>query len=86
MFKLNKQIVTKTYEVGNGFRVEVTSTDNYRESYIYHKDYGIKSLMFGSEDYEHSFLEVVESNLDDYIASYIEEVMDETYEEIFGEE
>lgn len=74
MKKIN--IKTITYSVGNGFLVDVQIDKNSIEAYIWHKEFGIKMLMFGvtdeSLDY---FLKMVEANLSQDIGIYIDEYM-----------
>lgn len=74
MKKLN--IITETYDAGNGFRIEVVQEGNLFEAWIYHKDYGIKALMFGAEDTKENFMQLVETGLDEEMEYYEEEYMD----------
>ena len=63
----------KSYVVGGGYVVEIIDDKSMREAWLYHVDYGIKSLMFGIDVNEQSngeFLELVKDNLLDYIADY----------------
>ena len=71
-----------TFCIRDGFRVDITydSDTQTADAWIYHKDYGIKSLMFGSEITEdhtlNDFIEVVEGNVQEYMEDYCDEYMD----------
>lgn len=41
------EIKTTTYDCGDGFRIDIVETDEEQEAWLYHKDYGVKELMFG---------------------------------------
>ena len=81
-----KNIVTTTYEVRDNFRVDIVILPNEFEAWIYQKDNGYKSFMFGlcknqpdAKDGEtyityDRFIEIVENNLDEYIDSYIDDM------------
>lgn len=65
-----KEITVYDFEgIFDGFCVEVQTEEEETEVYLYHKEYGIKSLMFGilNEDIES------EEVLRDIIADYIED-------------
>jgi len=65
-------ITTTTYEHGE-FLVDIVTTNDSREAWLYRKDYGVKSLMFGayiSLNTLEEFLETVEENLDEYEKNY----------------
>lgn len=49
MKKVN--IKTTTYDIGDGFRVDITQEQQMTEAWIYHEDYGIKEYIFGRENY-----------------------------------
>lgn len=75
---------TTTYDMGDGFRLEVVETDEEHEAWIYHKDYGIKALMLGVDKHLYShygdycdgyFAETVRNNLDSYKELYKDEYM-----------
>ena len=78
-----KTVTTTTYKTHlDGFYVDVvkTKTDKWHEieAWIYHKDYGTKSLMFGTyNETEKEFLETVEGNIEIYAGIYRDEIMDE---------
>ena len=80
---------TITFEVGDGFMVDIVDNkeEGLFEAWLYHKNYGVKSSMFGEpkkqkvKDDEmtlEQFIESVEANLltEDYIGDYAEEYMD----------
>lgn len=78
-----KQIVTETYEVRDGFRVDVVLYDpngpeGVWEAYLYQTGFGIKELMFGVMKQhvdKRVFVKMIEANVEDYIKSYEEEYM-----------
>ena len=82
MMKKADYITTITYECGGGFFVDIV--ENTREkvhrAYIYHENYGIKSLMFGcpaSTTKHHDFFEMVVAGIEEYKEDYINEYMDD---------
>ena len=40
-------VSTITYEIEDGFRIDVVLEDDVYEVWFYHKDYGIKTMIFG---------------------------------------
>lgn len=81
-------VKTETYDVGEGFMVDVVENGEEFVMWITHKDHGTKQYCFGSPiqnwqwDEPHKiskdeFLEMVEANLPEYIEEYREEVMGE---------
>ena len=85
-----KGIKTRTYEYDDEYRVDIIETEDpdnkgykYWEAFLYHKNYGTKTLMFGTpelqphciygnETYD-GFLESVWVNAPWYINTYEEE-------------
>lgn len=70
----------KTFGYDNGFRMDVVITENNYEGWIYHKDYGVKELMFGLPKFQQTYdeaLEIFSYNVDEYIESYIEDYIKE---------
>ena len=66
---------TTTYDIGDGFRMDVVKDGIHFDGWIYHEDYGIKSHMFGiTADNVRDFLAIVD--VDPYIDLYQEEYMD----------
>jgi cation diffusion facilitator CzcD-associated flavoprotein CzcO len=73
---------TKTYDAGDDFRVDIVILPDEYEAWIYRKNSGYKSLMFGiakEKDGETSitydrFVKIVTENLDEYIDSYIDDM------------
>lgn len=60
----------KLYEYGD-FRIEVIRReDGWREVWLFHKDYGVKDLMFGVQARGQELLDMIEANLPDYIKLY----------------
>jgi len=76
---INYTVTTFIYK--NVWRIDIVNNKSTYEAWLYHKDYGIKTLMFGAEASYHDslaeFIEVVEVNADDYIKIYKEEYVDE---------
>jgi hypothetical protein len=76
---------TKTYEIHQegieeGFRLDITDNGKVYDAFLYHKQYGTKSLMFGCPKEQQSyddFLEIVRCNILEYIPDYITEHMDD---------
>jgi hypothetical protein len=64
---------TKLFDVGDGFYIEVSKDifNNSFSAYIFHKDYGVKSLVYGMED-EAALIECIErrSGIDEAIEQY----------------
>lgn len=67
---------TVTYDVaGTLYKIDIVTQNKdgkrYCEAYLYRRDYGVKDLMFGAENYDAGeFLELVRCNLSDYIEGY----------------
>lgn len=90
--KKNTTIKTTTYETPfDGFLVDIVEqTDTFANgetepmyyAWLYHKDYGVKDLMFGSMAKQHQnkrdFIDMVEANLcnQNYIEGYMEDHFD----------
>lgn len=71
---------TTTYDFGNGYRVDIVKMKNYYEAWIYHDDYGVKSMMFGSNNTNNNdFLEMVDRNFIDYKELYQKEVQNRSH-------
>ena len=68
-----------TLECGNGLYVDIITVDhNTKEAYLFNEQYGVKSLMFGIADGTYGdFIEMIASNVDEYIDDYRQEYMDE---------
>ena len=67
------EIKTTTYDVDEGFMVDIVEKPVGPEAWLYYEKYGIKYLMFGStweQDTMEEFLKTVEANLEEYIADY----------------
>lgn len=85
MMKLDSftQTITFALDIHSvpGFMVDIVETPTEYEAWLYHKDYGIKELMFGTNKTQHKdradFCEMVENNLvnQGYIGGYINEHM-----------
>lgn len=74
----NTAIKTTTYNASCGFMVDIVCNNESRkrEAYIYHKDCGIKDLMFGTsmeQDTYEEFFDMVEQNFTDYANDYMDE-------------
>ena len=69
--------VIETYEIENGFYLDIQEKKDTLEFYIYHKDYGIKMLMFGLCNYDASEQEeILYANAPRYMDIYKDEYMD----------
>ena len=71
--------ITRTYDYDGTYMVDVVTTDDYYEAWLYNILYGIKTSMFGvpkSQQSYREFLDIVVSNIDEYIALYVEDVED----------
>lgn len=65
-------ITITTYECEEYLVDIVTTSDSY-EAWLYRKEYGVKVLMFGAYrtlNTLEEFLETVEANIDEYAESY----------------
>lgn len=74
---------TITYEITDkkydGFMIDVVEKNDAYEIYIYHRNYGIKSLMFGllkSLQSENTLLKNIEMHVFDYAKKYMDKYMD----------
>ena len=79
---------TYTYEAGNGFMVDIVVKEDMFEAWIYHENYGVKDMMWGSpktytrfgethEETLKSFKALVEANIPEHAMFYAEQYMDE---------
>lgn len=75
MKKYQKTITV--YELDGGFFVEVSSQKGATELYLHHKDYGVKTLMYGFQESGEVDEELMLSNIDEYIDDYKEQFFDE---------
>jgi len=85
MKEIKKQYTVKTYTVKKGFRVDIVTFKDMYEAWLYHKDYGFKTYMFGFPIVQHEldgtpytisydeFLEMVENNVNDSISRYLDD-------------
>ena len=71
---INHSITTYIYK--NIWRIDIINNKSTYEAWIYHKDYGIKNLMWSveAEHYRNiaDFTALAEKNADDYIYTYKE--------------
>lgn len=64
-------MAVKLYDVGGDWRVEVIRLDDgMREVWLFHKDYGVKSMMFGVQAKGRELLDMIEANLPEHIKIY----------------
>lgn len=75
MKKLLSNHIT-AHDMGEGWRVDIVTTADTYEAWIYKEGYGIKTLMFGSSQPQNRFCDMVQDNFEDYKKSYIDEVID----------
>ena len=76
--KERKDIIVKTYQISDDERwfIETVEADEIYDAYIYDINCGIKMYMFGINKKDmayNDFLEIVESNIEDYYETYNEE-------------
>lgn len=79
----NATIKTITYcldsDIYAGFMIDITDNGATYEIYLYHKNYGVKSLMYGlmCNDIEYDdLIDNVSRNVADYIPGYINDYID----------
>lgn len=75
--KIEKKI--DTYQIMKDYFVEVSEdNDGIVDFYLYHKNYGIKELMFGVHKKDISDIrQLILDNAEDYILNYIESYIEE---------
>ena len=81
------KIIVKEYEAValdgkfDGFCIELLTDEETTEIYLYHKQYGVKSLMFGlcNKDIKDLWLlrNIIANSIEEHIAIYAAEFMDE---------
>lgn len=90
MKKVNEMKFVGTYAVDDDYRVDVFENDERFEAWLYNKNYGVKSSMFGWFKVQaagekvytlEDFLELVEANADGYIMDYREDYEDEAVDD-----
>lgn len=78
-------IKTETYVLDDKWMVDIQTKDDCFEAYLWHKWYGVKELIFGfaikqnnlpDTTYE-DFIDMVESEWEDYKCDYIERYFDD---------
>lgn len=61
----------KLYTVDFEWRVEtIRGEDGMREVWLFHKDYGVKHMMFGIKAKGQELLDIIEANLPEHIKIY----------------
>ena len=64
-------IKTTTYRYNDDFLIDIVQAGDYLEAWIYRRDYGVKDLMFGTEDIKYDeFLDTVAFNAASYTITY----------------
>lgn len=64
-------INTLTYDMGNGYFMDIVTTGKGIEEWIYHKNYGLKEFIWSTENISLSaFIIISEENFNDDIANY----------------
>ena len=78
------QVVTvyKLDQNYNGFIVEICNsikkeTPDFKEFWLYHENYGIKSLMFGCNVIDDDIVDMIKYNIDHHIEIYQKEYMED---------
>ena len=65
------------YTLPNGYIIEADKGEEITDFYIYHKDYGVKMLMFGLCNYDPAELEdILYTSASRYMDIYKDEYMD----------
>ena len=75
------------YDYDDEYCIDIITTNDTYEAWLYKNNYGMKSLMFGSPIQQQSkeeFLKIVAINVDDYIPLYCDE-LDKLEEVMFKE-
>ena len=79
-----EEIKTTTYDAGDGWKVDITEMPGKYEAFLYPENCGVKMLMFSWPTEQNDghwtverFIDLVEGNLPEYIATYKNEYMDE---------
>lgn len=93
MIKKQEILVYESAEL-EGFKVDIIDKGDMFDAWIYYKNYGIKSYMFGWPKEQHDgtwtlegFINLVEMNLYEDAIHYAEEYMDyDDMMKLFGEE
>lgn len=76
-----REVKFTSYRFANGFVVDIEETPTMFEMWVYHEEYGIKTLVFGVEKSEMNRVEFIKHTmcdplLDDAMNLYREEYMD----------
>lgn len=73
-------ISTTTYKYRDGFFVDAVKHDDMWETYVWHKDYGVKDLMFGVDENQvesmDDLLDIIMANVEEYIFIYASQYID----------
>lgn len=72
-------IKTDTYHIKDSFFVDIVSDDTTYQAWIYNEQYCIKQMMFGVSLFDNTyeeFLDLVITNIAEYITSYVDDVFD----------
>ena len=65
------------YTHDNDWIIIIRGSNNGREAWLQHKDYGISMLMFAAQTtFANQFMALVDRNLDEYKKLYLEEFCD----------
>lgn len=68
--------ITTTYEMNNGFMIDIIENDETYHAWIYKKNMGVKDLMFGvrkEQQTKNEFINIVLNNLPEYEEAYLEQ-------------
>ena len=63
------------YKYRDNFQVEIEENE-FIEFWLYNTNYGIKMFMFGIQCKREEYIELIESNIEEYIESYQVEYME----------
>lgn len=73
------QVITKTYDMGDGYRIDIVELAEEYEAWIYEVSNEVKMLMFGcpkSQQTYEEFLSMVEANFPSYQEDYCKQFVD----------
>ena len=67
----------EVYDYDDEYCIDIITTNDTYEAWLYKNDYGIKTLMFGGlieQQSKDEFLKIVDANVEDYIPLYCDEI------------
>ena len=70
------------YNYKDNFQVEIIEENEFIEFWLNNKDYTIKRFMFGIKCKREEYVEIIESNIEEYIEFYKTEYMEDYFDGI----